>query len=132
MLNISLTKLSLKNQEDTYKMKSPRIDKHRMQQVAVTIRDLRIRKGLSQEKLAKELDVTRSAIHYWEQAKYAPTLENCQALAKYFKVDISLFAVASDAPTMPLVPALLQFADALGEVTYPVLHGGEKKDGDDA
>ncbi len=112
-------------------MKSPRIDEQRRKQVAKTIHNLRNRRGLSQEKLAAAIGVRRPTIHNWETARYAPSLENCKALAQFFKVDISYFATAANTQ-MPLIPALLQFADVLGEVSYPVLHGGEKNNGDDA
>lgn len=40
------------------------------------IRDCRIRAGLSQEKLAEHMDVTRQAVGKWETGQSAPSAEN--------------------------------------------------------
>ena len=48
------------------------------------IKELRTGKGLSQMQLAKELNVSQSAIAKWELGKTEPTASAIIALAKYF------------------------------------------------
>ena len=52
------------------------------------LRELRNEKGLSQEKLAKELDnkITSSAIAWWELGKRIPKFNAVIIIAQYFGV----------------------------------------------
>jgi len=50
------------------------------------LKELRIGKGLSQGKLAKETGLTQSSIFYWENAVKIPTAQAVVILAKYFGV----------------------------------------------
>ena len=46
-----------------------------------TIREFRIKAGLSQEQLGERVGVSRSAVYNWEKEKYAPTdAQNIAAL----------------------------------------------------
>lgn len=60
------------------------------------IRDCRIRAGLSQEKLAEHMDVTRQAVGKWETGQSAPSAENLQRLSDLF----------GESMTPPSVPEL--------------------------
>ncbi len=48
------------------------------------IRECRVRAGLSQERLAEQLDVTRQAVGKWEAGQAAPSAENLQRLSDLF------------------------------------------------
>ena len=58
------------------------------------IKQLRMQKAISQEKLAEELNVSRSAIAKWETDGGIPQLNNLLQLAKVF--DVSLDELAGD------------------------------------
>ena len=48
---------------------------------------LRIRKGLNQDELAKELNVTRNSVSAWERG-INPSLDNAKKIADFFEVPI--------------------------------------------
>lgn len=48
---------------------------------------LRIRKGLNQDELAKELNVTRNSVSAWERG-IKPSLDNAKKIADFFEVSI--------------------------------------------
>ncbi len=48
------------------------------------LRDLRAKKNITQEELAKAVGVTRVTINYIENGEYRPSLELAFLLAKYF------------------------------------------------
>ena len=48
------------------------------------LKELRVQKGLSQMQLAKELNISQSAIAKWELGKTEPTASAIIAVAKYF------------------------------------------------
>lgn len=52
------------------------------------LRVLRVRKGLSQIELAKQLQVTRNSVSAWENGT-KPSLENAKKIADFFEVSIN-------------------------------------------
>ena len=56
--------------------------------VAVSIKDLRKGKGLTQDQLAEALHVTRQAVSSWENGKTEPDIETISQLAEFFEVDV--------------------------------------------
>lgn len=48
------------------------------------LKELRIEKGISQMQLAKELNLSQSAVAKWELGKTEPTASAIIAVAKYF------------------------------------------------
>jgi putative transcriptional regulator len=48
------------------------------------VRELRTRQGLSQEELARALDVSRQTIISIEKGRFIPSLPLAMALARYF------------------------------------------------
>lgn len=52
------------------------------------LRVLRIRKGLNQEELAKQLNVTRNSVSAWEHGT-KPSLDNAKKIADFFEVPIN-------------------------------------------
>ena len=53
------------------------------------ILDLRTKKGLSQEKLAKKVFVTRQAVSRWENGETIPNIDTLKHLSKIFDVSIN-------------------------------------------
>lgn len=52
------------------------------------IKELRKKKGLTQEQLASELNVSRQAITKWESGEGSPDIENLKNLALFFHVSV--------------------------------------------
>lgn len=58
------------------------------------IRKLRVERpegALSQEALARELEISPNTVSRWETGTYKPTPEDLDKLARYFKVPITIF-----------------------------------------
>lgn len=53
------------------------------------ILELRTKKGLSQDELAKEMFVTRQAVSRWENGETVPNTETLKLLSKFFDVSIN-------------------------------------------
>ena len=70
------------------------------------IREHRRRAGLSQEALARRMDVSRQAVTKWESSQSAPSTENLFRLAELFgtTVDLLLPSEGADAPAAEAVP----------------------------
>ena len=61
------------------------------------IRDIRLEKGITQVKMAEDLQVTRQTINAIEKNKYNPSLELALKLIDYFEVPIEeLFILKED------------------------------------
>lgn len=52
------------------------------------IRELRTKKGLSQDELAEKVFVTRQAVSRWENGETTPNIETLKLLSKLFDVSI--------------------------------------------
>ena len=52
------------------------------------LQELRKQKGLTQEELAEELFVSRTAVSKWESGRGYPNIESLKAIAKFFTVTI--------------------------------------------
>ena len=66
---------------------------------------LRRAKGLSQEKLADEMNVSRQAVSKWESGNVMPSLDNLIYLSKLYGVTIdSLIDDSQDLPPEPAPP----------------------------
>ena len=72
------------------------------------IREHRRRAGLSQEALARRMDVSRQAVTKWESGQSAPSTENLFRLAELFgtTVDLLLPSEGADAPAAEAPPPL--------------------------
>ncbi len=53
---------------------------------AVRLKELRLERGLTQQKLASEIGVTQKAIDFWEMGTNEPKASYIIKLAKYFEV----------------------------------------------
>ena len=72
------------------------------------IKEHRRRAGLSQEALARRMDVSRQAVTKWESGQSAPSTENLFRLAELFgtTVDLLLPSEEADAPAAEAPPPL--------------------------
>ncbi len=52
------------------------------------LRDIRKRRGLSQQKVALDLHITREALSYYETGKREPSFELLNRMSVYFHVSI--------------------------------------------
>ena len=66
--------------------------------------------GISQEALAKELNVATNTVSRWETGTYRPNLEDLDALSRFFRVSILEFFPKEGEPTESPVAALLRAA----------------------
>lgn len=90
--------------------------------VSDKIRELRLAfggHGISQEELAKHLDVQTNTVSRWETGAYKPKLKDLDKLAEFFAVSVSDFFPKEDF-TEP-VNALLRAAKDLPEDDIEVL-----------
>lgn len=60
------------------------------------LKELRLEKNLSQDKLAKAVGLTHTAIGLWEQGKRIPNLDAVISLAKFFNVSLDYLAGLED------------------------------------
>ena len=60
------------------------------------IQDLRASKGLTQQELADELEVTRATIVALEKGSYNPSLELAFRISRFFKTGIETIFKAKD------------------------------------
>ena len=99
------------------------------------IREHRRRAGLSQEALARRMDVSRQAVTKWESSQSAPSTENLFRLAELFgtTVDLLLPSEEADAPAAEAPPPLwsrsrrrpLEDSSLLGWLLWERPSGGE-------
>jgi len=83
------------------------------------IRELRQRhaggQGMSQEALATALGTTANTISRWETGTYRPSLEDLDALSRFFGVSILTFFPQEEAQADEKIAALLRAAKQLPE-----------------
>lgn len=68
------------------------------------IKKARIEKGLTQEELAKLMDVTRNAIGSYENGRALPTAKNMPKLASFLGVSVAYLQMESDYPYTNEIP----------------------------
>ena len=68
------------------------------------IRNARIAKGLTQESVAKHMDVTRNAVGAWENNRALPPAKNFPRLASYLGVSTAYLQMESDYPYANEIP----------------------------
>lgn len=54
----------------------------------VRFKELRIEKGISQEKIGKLLNMSKMAISHWEKGHSEPSIEQLKIIAKFFDVSV--------------------------------------------
>lgn len=66
--------------------------------VGEKIKDLRVERGLSQERLAKEIGVSQKAVDYWERDINEPKISYVMALVRVFGLSYDEFFTDIDFP----------------------------------
>lgn len=87
-----------------------------LEYVGQRIRDLRTsygKKGLSQEALARSIDVVPNTISRWETATYRPDITDLDKLARFFGISILEFFPPEEAQADERLTALLRTAKQL-------------------
>jgi len=56
--------------------------------MAERLKELRLEKGIGQNKLSADLDLSNASISYWENGKQEPTASALFKLAGYFNVSV--------------------------------------------
>ncbi len=74
-----------------------------MPSFSLRLRELRNSKGLSQQKLADFLGISKSSINMYERGEREPGLEIVENIADFFNVDIDYLFGKSDIPNRALV-----------------------------
>jgi len=69
--------------------------------------------GLSQDALAKELNIAANTVSRWETGTYRPNIEDLEMLGRFFGVSILEFFPKDEEPAEPRVNALLRAAKDL-------------------
>ena len=62
----------------------------------VGLREIRKKKGLSQQKVAMDLNISREALSYYENVKRNPDVSMLIAMSKYFNVSIDYLITGKD------------------------------------
>ena len=62
----------------------------------VGLREIRKKKGLSQQKVAMNLNISREALSYYENGKRNPDVSMLIAMSKYFNVSIDYLITGKD------------------------------------
>lgn len=62
----------------------------------VGLREIRKKKGLSQQKVAMDLNISREALSYYENGKRNPDVSMLLAMSKYFNVSIDYLITGKD------------------------------------
>lgn len=77
------------------------------------LKDLRVKSGLSQEKVAEQLYVSRQAISKWENDEAFPDMENMVAIAKFYNVSVDYILAPEDEEKglKPLDAELVDYKD---------------------
>lgn len=72
------------------------------------LRELRKQKHLSQEELAKQLNISRSSIGMFEQGRRRPDFEMQEVFADYFNVNMDYLFGREDDPDIALVIEMMK------------------------
>ena len=101
--------------------------------ISTKLKELRIKEGLSQEKLAEQLMVSRQAVSKWENGEALPDMENMVALAKLYNISLDeLVGIKADkSDTADNRVGETNSADAAFETAETVIEDGadDKKSG---
>lgn len=71
------------------------------QTIAAKLRELRARKGVGQDEVAREIGVHGSAVSRWECALRCPPTNDLLSLARYYEVSVDELVGRKEQPTMP-------------------------------
>ena len=72
------------------------------------LKELRLSKGLTQQELAKKLNITSAAVSAYESGVRTPTIEGFNLLSQYFGVSIDYLAGNTEYYSDPQATELIQ------------------------
>ena len=72
--------------------------------ISAKLKELRAKKGLSQERVAEQLYVSRQAISKWENGEALPDMENLVAISKFYGVSIDYILGANEGSGKSEIP----------------------------
>ena len=75
----------------------------------IRIRELRLKKKMSQAALAKILDISQNTLSYWEREEYQPDNESIKKMVKYFNVTADYLLGITDKPDRMSPPELKEY-----------------------
>ncbi len=67
--------------------------------VGLKIKELRLKRNMTQTELADALSVAGSTISNWEKGRRLPSISDLKRIAQYFSVSLSFFELASNNPS---------------------------------
>lgn len=62
----------------------------------IGLKEIRKKRGLNQQKVAIDLNISREALSYYENGKREPSLKLLLDMSKYFKVSIEYLITGKD------------------------------------
>lgn len=80
------------------------------------LRELRISRDLSQQKLADHIGMSKSSVNMYERGEREPSLEMLETIADYFNVDLDYLLGKSDIPQK-----ILCFSSGNGSFSHSIL-----------
>ena len=83
--------------------------------ISKKLKELRIKSGLSQEKVAEQLYVSRQAISKWENGETLPDMENLIAISKFYNVSVD-YILSEDEDEKIAEPPVTGLSDQSNEV----------------
>lgn len=95
------------------------------------LKELRIKKGLSQEDLGKEIGVSRGSISYYEKEERVPDVVILAAISKYFNVSTDYLLGLSETKSLDEDIQTTMRTTGLSETAVKVLNylgGGEQRE----
>lgn len=72
--------------------------------ISAKLKELRAKKGLSQERVAEQLYISRQAISKWENGEALPDMENLVAISKFYGVSIDYILGANEGSGKSEIP----------------------------
>ena len=86
-----------------------------MYDFSANLKKLRKKAGLSQSALAKKLNVSQTAIYYWENGKREPDLDMLFKISDYFNTDVPMLLGLNDNSSSEIERILSQNPSQYGD-----------------
>ncbi len=93
-----------------------------MELFGIRLKTLRLRKELTQNQLAKKLDITRSSVSYYEKGAIYPSVEILIKICQYFNVSADFLLGLSDMKEFQIS----HLADEQVEILLNLIHQFEQ------
>ena len=90
--------------------------------ISAKLKELRAKKGLSQERVAEQLYISRQAISKWENGEALPDMENLVAISKFYGVSIDYILGANEGSGKSEIPTAAE-----PQSTVPSYQGSSNK-----